>query len=128
MTDQKKDFDSDEDFLLCQITHRGDSSSDSDDIPLAKYKELKTNDKKKKAKALTEYEKSFNITKIKSPAMPQENIEEPNDTNKGMELKTVQENTQDNTETSEETTGEIIVIVNAQVDSTEIRETEDTDS
>ena len=116
MTDQKKDFDSDEDFLLCQITHRGDSSSDSDDIPLAKYKELKTNDKKKKAKVLTEYEKSFNITKIKSPAMPQENIEEPNDTNKGMELKTVQENTQDNTETSEETTGEIIVIVNAQVD------------
>ena len=128
MTDQKKDFDSDEDFLLCQITHRGDSSSDSDDIPLAKYKELKTNDKKKKAKALTEYEKSFNITKIKSPAMPQENIEEPNDTNKGMELKTVQENTQDNTETSEETTGEIIVIVNAQVDSTEKRETEDIDT
>ena len=34
-------------------------------------------------------------------------------------LKTVKENTQDNIETTEETTGELIVIEKAQVDSTE---------
>ena len=47
VTDQQKDFDSYEEFLLCQMSQRGDSSSDSDDITLAKYKKFENKWQKK---------------------------------------------------------------------------------
>lgn len=70
MAGPERDFDSDEDLMLCQAFQGESDISDSDDIPLAKYRKiLNKHVQKKKKKTYTGNKKSLEITKVSTESL-----------------------------------------------------------